>query len=262
MEIHKPKPVHSWREFLTEIGTIVIGVLIALAAEQIVEAIHWKHQVTEARAILTDEIAGAMQGGVIQMRATACVEHRLDELESILDSAAASGRLPPVGDISQPPTYGWPHGAWDSFVGSQAASHLDRQELADIGTDYMYILAYADAEPKMVMAWSKLENMVGPGRLIDREEVATLRAAITEARTTTRLVAFVGLRVLSAGGDNLALTPAQAAQINAAYHAPQLPICAPVGAVPTAYGQGLGSASSMQLLESTLKHPPSLRIEG
>ena len=33
MDIHKPKPVHNWRELLTEIGTIVIGVLIALAAE-------------------------------------------------------------------------------------------------------------------------------------------------------------------------------------------------------------------------------------
>src|SRR6185437_9249744 len=33
VEIHKPKPVHNWREFLTEIGVVVIGVCIALAAE-------------------------------------------------------------------------------------------------------------------------------------------------------------------------------------------------------------------------------------
>jgi N-acyl homoserine lactone hydrolase len=32
MEIHKPKPVHSWRELLTEIGVVAIGVAIALAA--------------------------------------------------------------------------------------------------------------------------------------------------------------------------------------------------------------------------------------
>jgi hypothetical protein len=37
VEIHKPKPVHSWRELLTEIGVVVIGVCIALAAEQTVE---------------------------------------------------------------------------------------------------------------------------------------------------------------------------------------------------------------------------------
>jgi homoserine O-acetyltransferase len=31
MEIHKLKPVHNWRDFIKEIGTIVIGVCIALA---------------------------------------------------------------------------------------------------------------------------------------------------------------------------------------------------------------------------------------
>lgn len=30
MDIHKPKAAHSFREFLIEIGTIVIGILIAL----------------------------------------------------------------------------------------------------------------------------------------------------------------------------------------------------------------------------------------
>ena len=33
MEIHKPKPIHSWREILKEVGTIVLGVGIAFAAD-------------------------------------------------------------------------------------------------------------------------------------------------------------------------------------------------------------------------------------
>ena len=36
MHPHKPKPVHNWREFLTEIGVVVIGVCIALGAAQVV----------------------------------------------------------------------------------------------------------------------------------------------------------------------------------------------------------------------------------
>ena len=34
MEIHKPHPIHSWRELLKAVGIIVLGVLIALGAEQ------------------------------------------------------------------------------------------------------------------------------------------------------------------------------------------------------------------------------------
>jgi hypothetical protein len=32
MDIHKPKPIHNWRDLIKEIGVIVIGVCIALAA--------------------------------------------------------------------------------------------------------------------------------------------------------------------------------------------------------------------------------------
>ena len=40
MHIHVPKPLHGWRALAGEVGIIVIAVLIALAAEQAVEALH------------------------------------------------------------------------------------------------------------------------------------------------------------------------------------------------------------------------------
>ena len=55
MHIHLPKPSHGWREFLGEIGVIVIGVLIALGAEQAVEAAHHRSQVHEMTAKLRAE---------------------------------------------------------------------------------------------------------------------------------------------------------------------------------------------------------------
>ena len=44
MHIHLPKPLHGWREFLGEVGIIVIGVLIALGAEQVIEDIRWQEK--------------------------------------------------------------------------------------------------------------------------------------------------------------------------------------------------------------------------
>lgn len=37
MEVQKPKPWRGWREFGKEVATIVLGVLIAIGAEQAVE---------------------------------------------------------------------------------------------------------------------------------------------------------------------------------------------------------------------------------
>jgi hypothetical protein len=55
MHIHLPKPLHGWREVAGEVGIIVIGILIALGAEQAVEAIHHRSQVHEMTAKLHDE---------------------------------------------------------------------------------------------------------------------------------------------------------------------------------------------------------------
>ena len=58
MEIHHPhSPFHSWRDFLVEIATIVIGVLIALSLEGLREWNHNRSLVEEARAALGREIA-------------------------------------------------------------------------------------------------------------------------------------------------------------------------------------------------------------
>jgi hypothetical protein len=55
MHFHLPKPLHGWRELLGEVGIIVIGVLIALGAEQVVETIHWRNEVAAERASLLTE---------------------------------------------------------------------------------------------------------------------------------------------------------------------------------------------------------------
>ena len=66
MDVHKPKPVRSWRELLTEIGIIVLSVCIARAAEQAVEWVHWRSQVTDARTVIATELAGNVRRGRVR----------------------------------------------------------------------------------------------------------------------------------------------------------------------------------------------------
>jgi hypothetical protein len=49
MHFHLPKPLHGWRAFAGEVGIIVVGVLIALAAEQMVGWIHERDDMREIR---------------------------------------------------------------------------------------------------------------------------------------------------------------------------------------------------------------------
>jgi hypothetical protein len=96
MHIHRPKPLHGLREILVEIGVIVIGVMIALAAEQWVEWTHWQERVRTGRREIHAEVA--VDAVFYGFRATTepSVVRRLNQLAEITEARAAGMRVAPV----------------------------------------------------------------------------------------------------------------------------------------------------------------------
>jgi hypothetical protein len=94
MEAHHPKPVHSWRDLLREIGVIVISVLIAISAEQIVEWLHWRHKVREAVENMRQEmIADDLPQATVRAATQACLDQRLAEIGKAAEAGADRARL-------------------------------------------------------------------------------------------------------------------------------------------------------------------------
>lgn len=127
LDIHKPKPVHSWREFLSEIGVIVIGVLIALGAEQTVEAIHTAHLAEQERHDVRAE--ASINLAFVKRRADqgSCIEKRLDEIETLLRNPALSLGNPPlwIGRPVQMPVF---NGRWHAATSSARISLFSSDE--------------------------------------------------------------------------------------------------------------------------------------
>jgi hypothetical protein len=195
MDIHKPKPWHGWREFGKELGTIVAGVLIALAGEQAVEKLDWDHKVAEARGSLSGELGEDL--GQAQHRAdiSPCVERRLDDLAAIIDQAAVTGKLPATPIPGLPPIYTWDQGVWRSTLSAQVANHMPRDDLQGYTPIYEFIAkidAYSDEE---LSVWTLLYGLAGPGRRFDPAEAAAFRQAIGQARSLDLRIGGAGLRV-------------------------------------------------------------------
>jgi hypothetical protein len=56
LDVHSPTTFgHTWRDFLLHIATIVVGLLIALSLEQLVEHVHQRHEIRDARESLQEE---------------------------------------------------------------------------------------------------------------------------------------------------------------------------------------------------------------
>jgi len=57
VDVHSPhRPIHTWKDFLLHLLVVTIGLFIALMLEAVVEALHHRHIVREARENLRREI--------------------------------------------------------------------------------------------------------------------------------------------------------------------------------------------------------------
>lgn len=125
MHFHLPKPLHGWREFAGEIGIIVIGVLIALTAEQVVERVHEHHEVDQMRRALRGELADSRARWEDMRAGHDCALKRLAAVEQWLRTAPPAQRLI---DGYQPMLWGLHSSTWDTVKTSPATEHIPLAE--------------------------------------------------------------------------------------------------------------------------------------
>jgi len=138
MHFHLPKPLHGWRAFAGEVGIIVVGVLIALAAQQVVEQVNWDRNVTEAREDLRAELSDNLFNAVERVRLEPCIERRLDQLSELIDEP------PPkpwklLNGRNIVPIRVWRASAWDTAVADGVVAHMSRRERAEYAGVYSYV---------------------------------------------------------------------------------------------------------------------------
>ena len=148
MHIHLPKPLHGWREFLGEVGIIVIGVLLALSAEQLIEAAHWRDKVANAEAAMRAELA---EDDGPQAYSRVIIAPCLDaQLVRMHDGA---GRLP-ASQLRQcttaygPPFRVWDSEAWKTAMSSDVGSHIGSDRLVEWSSPYRLMPGLSDANAR------------------------------------------------------------------------------------------------------------------
>ena len=132
MHFHLPKPLHGWRAFAGEIAIIVIAVLIALGAEQLVEEIHWNEQARAGRDALRRDYINILVNAAERKGEDQCIRDRLSSLAAVLNNGA--GTLPPLGEIGSPPERTWYPASWDSLVASNVSTHMPRDEMLNFSS--------------------------------------------------------------------------------------------------------------------------------
>jgi hypothetical protein len=159
MDIHKRKPWYGAREFLKEIGTIVIGVLIALGAGQAVEWLHWQRIVREERAALTHASEGIYGAMLARVDFQVCVDARLKDIATILKRHGAGEPLGITGPIGRPSTLFPDLSAFDMALADQTFTHMsiiEKERYFSIKGSYDTFKPAADRELEM---WKTLRTL-------------------------------------------------------------------------------------------------------
>ena len=150
MHFHLPKPLHGWRAFVGEVGIIVVGVLIALGAEQVVESFHEREDVAQLRAALRSELADGRARWEHMRAQDRCTQQRLDALGKWVATAPPSATL---RRAYRPFLWNMHSSAWDLAKTSPAAAHIPLKER--LVTEYYDPLAWA---------WRKLTGRSSGGK--------------------------------------------------------------------------------------------------
>ena len=125
MHVHLPKPLHGWRALVGEVGIIVVGVLLALGAEQIVEALHWRSEVAQLRAAMRTELSIDRARTEINLAQDACMLERLDAIERWASIAPPGAR---IARSERPFLWNDHSSTWDIAKTSPAATHFNLDE--------------------------------------------------------------------------------------------------------------------------------------
>ncbi len=135
MRFKLPKPLHDWREFAGEVGIIVVGVLIALGAQQVVEDWNWRSKTRTAVSDLRAESENNFSLMAERVTVGPCVDVQLDRLMTYVlsDSQTRSKPIAPIetqdlGEVAfrQPVDRPFQDDVWRSLLTDGSTSHLDR----------------------------------------------------------------------------------------------------------------------------------------
>lgn len=156
LEVHAPhSPAHGWRDFITHIAAIAIGLLLALALEKTVEFMHQHHQLAQARrelsAELQDNFAAWQKNQAEVVRIQANLARDLELIQGLRTHTVSNGRFDYSGSFNSTLD-----GAWQATRQNGALDLMPHEELMNYAWFHQLLGFVMDAlhgfEPTMKIA--------------------------------------------------------------------------------------------------------------
>ena len=161
----KLKPPNGWAAVTWELAIVTLGVLIALGAEQLVQNAHQRREADEANLAIRGELEQNMAKLRSRWEMRQCVEKRLDELQTLINSAGAGAAIETPNWVGRPPFWTMQAARWQASSQAGRAAKLPAGDLALYGSMYSYMANVSAAMVEEQDDWARLRSLETLGRL-------------------------------------------------------------------------------------------------
>ncbi len=186
MRLRLWNPVNGWAGFVTELVIVVLGVLIALGAQQALDNMRWRGDVREFRAAVDNEVGFNLGAYADRLKQSACINRRLDQLDRWHTGLSAGGRLPLTSRIGRPTTTSLRTSVWHSRT-PDVTAHLGLENRLAYAAFYDDFAGYQIIGDRERQLWGELLDFEGAASL-DQRDLLRLRGLIERGRLASRLI--------------------------------------------------------------------------
>lgn len=179
----KLKPPHGWSAVAWELAIVTLGVLIALAAQQIVEAAHDRSVAAQTRAEVTDELNSDLMSLALRRSAEPCIDRRLGELRAILAEWEETGSFDTPKWVAQAPVIEVETGRYEAALSAGRLALLSGEEQYRMGAVVNRIRRFEDWQFSERLPWGRLRSLQFGAKALSAEDRATIRTALQDAST-------------------------------------------------------------------------------
>ena len=178
MDIHKPKPWHTVREFLKEYAIIVVGVLTALAAEQGVQALDWQRRVADAEHDMRAELAEDARSAFERVADSDCATAQFRAIRTALTNNRDAGTPIPRMKRYEFPITAWLTDTWDNARGLQLTGHMPTERLRNYERAFFLAARLRDLQHEQTALRPAVDTLAVNGGRISPAERDRLFAAV------------------------------------------------------------------------------------
>src|SRR3954452_16424800 len=190
------KPPHGWNSVAWELAFVTLGVLIALAGQQIAGALQNRGTAAETRAEVTDELNSDLMSIALRQSIDPCIELRLAELRAIVTGWEKTGSFDTPKWVSQSPPIEIELSRYDAALSAGRLALLSGEEQYRMGAVAARIRKFNEWQFAERVPWGRLRALQFGAAALSGQDQATIRSALQDAATfdyETKLTISQGL---------------------------------------------------------------------